>query len=127
MKKQFRLFYACASILALTLWLTGSSLAADTTSTVVKSSNETCLGCHGPYEKLISATANYKMPRGGEKMSPHVYEPHNTKDIPECINCHKPHPVPLTSKEGLPKPNVDWCYACHHTGTLTCGGCHGPK
>ena len=123
MKKQSGIFYTCVSILALTLLLSGSSPAATTASTEAGSSKDACLMCHRPFDKLISATANYTMP-GGEKTSPHRYVPHDSKDIPECSNCHKPHPVPLTSTEGLPKANAKWCYGCHHTRVLECGTCH---
>ena len=124
MIKQSRILHTCTSILALTLLLIGSATAAPTGSTAAGSSNETCLGCHGPFDKLTSATANYTMP-GGEKTSPHRYVDHDSKDIPECSNCHKPHPVPLTSTKGLPKANVEWCYSCHHMKVFQrCDTCH---
>jgi len=143
MNKRSRIFHACTSIFALTLLLSGSahgqtsaplpttpptkppSVTAGTTApaTAAGSSKETCLGCHGPFDKLVSASSNYTMP-SGEKTSPHRYVPHNSKDIPECNQCHKPHPVPLTSKEGLPKADPQWCYTCHHKGVLQCGTCH---
>lgn len=93
------------------------------------SSKATCLGCHGPYEKIIAKTADYRMRSGDQeiKSNPHRYVPHDSKeanDIPECSYCHEPHPVPLTTKEGLPKPKATWCYGCHHAKVLTCGTCH---
>lgn len=143
MNKQSRILHTCAPILALALLLSGSSpaqtptplpaaaptkppsaTAATTASAAAESSKDTCLGCHGPFDKIISETANYTMP-SGEQTSPHRYVPHKSKDIPECSNCHEPHPVPLTSTEGLPKPKTDWCYMCHHAGVLQCGPpCH---
>jgi len=123
MKKSSRILYICASILTLTLLLSGSATAASTASPAAESSKETCLGCHGPFDELVSATANYPMP-SGEKTSPHRYVPHKSKNIPECIKCHEAHPVPLTSKEGLPKPKTDYCYTCHHAGVLECRTCH---
>ena len=128
MNKQSRILYICTAILALTLLLSGS-LPAQT------SSKDACLGCHGPLEKLNAATAGYEMQSGDEKIktSPHLYVPHHVKDssvprksadIVECTNCHKPHPVPLTSKEGLAKAEAKWCYGCHHAGVLQCGTCH---
>jgi predicted CXXCH cytochrome family protein len=122
MNKPSRIFYTCAAILALVLLLSGPS-STTTASTEAGSSKEACLGCHGPFDKLASATANYTMP-SGEKTSPHRYVPHNSKDIPECRKCHKPHPVPLTSTKGLPKANTDLCYTCHHAMVLQCGTCH---
>ena len=134
MKKQSRIFHTLASIFVLTLLLGGPS-PATAASTDAGSPKETCLACHGPFDKLISATADYMMLSGEEKIksNPHRYVPHNAKDIsvprnakdiPECIYCHKAHPVPLTSKVGLPKADPKWCYGCHHTGVLQCGTCH---
>jgi predicted CXXCH cytochrome family protein len=65
----------------------------------------------------------------GQKMSPHRYEPHKStaaKDIPECTNCHKPHPTPPTAADiaAMAKPDVGYCYGCHHAGVLECGTCH---
>ena len=37
-----------------------------------------CLGCHGPFEKLIESSGNYAAP-SGEKISPHRYVPHDSK------------------------------------------------
>jgi predicted CXXCH cytochrome family protein len=146
MNKQSRILHMHAYILALTLLLSGCSTAltptplpttaptalappataATTASAAAGSSKAACLMCHGPFDKLISATADYKMTSGEEeiKSSPHRYVPHNSKNITECSECHKPHPVPLTSTEGLPKPNANWCYLCHHEGVLQCGTCH---
>jgi hypothetical protein len=130
MNKRSCLLHTCATIFALTLLLNGSSLvqtpasAATPASPATGSSKDVCLACHGSFDKLVSKTANYNGWLGREKASPHRYVPHKTKDIPNCSHCHKPHPVPLTSMEGLPKPNADWCYTCHHTGFLECGACH---
>lgn len=125
MNKPSRIFIACTFLLALALSLSGPSPAA-TTAKAAGSSKDACLMCHGPYEKLVSSTSGYLMQDGDEKVksSPHRYMPHDSKDIPECGECHKPHPVPLTSKEGLPKADAKWCYLCHHTGDLKCGTCH---
>lgn len=87
------------------------------------SPKDACLACHGPFDKLIAATAGYTPPNS-PKQSPHRYVPHDSKDIPECSNCHQPHPGPLTSTVGLPKANVQWCYTCHHKRVLECGTCH---
>jgi hypothetical protein len=85
-----------------------------------------CLKCHGPYEKLIEKTAGYNAP-SGETLSPHQYVPHaEKKDIPDCTDCHKPHPIPLKSKEGIEKPDTTWCYtSCHHMRNFeSCKKCH---
>jgi hypothetical protein len=86
-----------------------------------------CLACHGTFDEIAAATADYVAP-SGETVSPHQYVPHaEKKDIPECIECHKPHPIPPESKEEVVKPdNIDWCYnSCHHMRDLQpCGACH---
>ena len=91
-------------------------------------SKEACLNCHGPFDKLV-ANVNYQAP-SGEKITPHRYVPHSAKEakaIPECSNCHEPHPVPpAANAAALPKPDVQWCYtACHHKNTFQlCKDCH---
>ena len=101
---------------------------AAATTTTAGSSKDACLACHGPFDKLVSASANYVW-QNGDKQSPHRYVPHastDIKDIPECSNCHKPHPVPPTASDiaAMAKPDPSWCFGCHHTGTLQCGTCH---
>jgi hypothetical protein len=90
---------------------------------------DACLNCHGPFDKLV-ANVNYQAP-SGEKISPHRYVPHSAKEakaIPECSNCHEPHPVPPSASNvaALPKPDVQWCYTtCHHKNTFQlCKDCH---
>jgi Zn finger protein HypA/HybF involved in hydrogenase expression len=86
-----------------------------------------CLACHGPYDKLAQATADYTAP-SGETVTPHQYVPHEEKkDIPKCTECHKPHEIPLQDKSTVVKPgNIDFCYAyCHHAQNLQpCSNCH---
>jgi hypothetical protein len=86
-----------------------------------------CLACHGPYDKLAEKTANFKAP-SEETVTPHQYVPHEEKkDIPECTECHIPHPVPLVDKSEVVKPdNINYCYAsCHHANNLQpCKTCH---
>jgi hypothetical protein len=92
-----------------------------------KASATTCLGCHGSYDKIAEATAGFKA-SSGETVTPHQYVPHaEKKEIPECIECHLPHPIPLEDKSKVIKPtNVDWCYSsCHHASNLKpCKDCH---
>ncbi len=111
------------AVMTSTATATSTLAVTGTTSATVSPQNAICLACHGPFEKLVAATADYAWPNG-EKTSPHRYLPHDSKDIPECSNCHKPHPVPLVSTEELPKPSVQWCYKCHHRRVLQCGTCH---
>lgn len=86
-----------------------------------------CLECHGPYDKLAEATADYVTP-SGEIATPHQYVPHKEKKvIPQCTECHKSHPIPLESMEQVVKPKyMDWCYTrCHHSWDLqSCISCH---
>lgn len=88
---------------------------------------DVCLGCHGPFNDLTTETTTFTA-ENGEKINPHRYVPHNrtdAKSVVECTKCHKPHPVPLESKAGLPKANADWCYSCHHTHDFSpCKTCH---
>jgi mono/diheme cytochrome c family protein len=91
---------------------------------------DVCLGCHGPYDKLAGAPANY-VASSEEKINPHAYVPHTSKEakaIPECTNCHKPHGASPKPEEivALPKPDVQWCYVtCHHQNTFErCKNCH---
>jgi hypothetical protein len=97
---------------------------------VAVQAEKNCLGCHGPFDKLIEATANYVAPTG-EKTSPHRYIPHDSKldkDIPDCTHCHTAHPLsPLPAKASidLSKVSVEWCYTCHHEKNLrSCKDCH---
>jgi hypothetical protein len=90
-----------------------------------------CLTCHGPYDKLAEATANYVAP-SGEKGTPHRYVPHTSKsadEIPECTRCHTAHPVdppPAKGSIDVSKVTVKYCYdQCHHEKNLTsCKECH---
>ncbi len=84
-----------------------------------------CLGCHGSFEKIAKATENWEAP-SGEKTTPHRYVAHDTKDIPECIECHAPHPIPPKDKSEAVKANIDFCYSgCHHARNLQpCKNCH---
>jgi predicted CXXCH cytochrome family protein len=85
-----------------------------------------CLKCHGPFEKLTSASPKF-VTQKGEKINPHRYVPHDLKDIPDCVSCHKPHSAAPNAKEiaALPKPGVKTCYECHHKEDFaSCKSCH---
>lgn len=85
-----------------------------------------CLECHGPFEKLSSAPPFFVAP-SGEKINPHRYVPHDLKEVPDCVSCHKPHSAEPTAAEiaALPKPNVTSCFECHHRKNFeTCQHCH---
>jgi hypothetical protein len=84
-----------------------------------------CLACHGPFDKIAKDTAGYQTP-SGETVTPHQYVPHDEKkEIPECTNCHKQHPIPPTEKPARPQA-IDFCYSgCHHAQNLQpCNNCH---
>jgi DNA-binding transcriptional regulator of glucitol operon len=89
--------------------------------------SQKCLACHGPFDKLAEKTAAF-VASSGETITPHQYIPHqDKKEFPECIECHRPHPVPLEDKSLVVRPdNVNWCYTgCHHASNLQpCKNCH---
>ncbi len=96
-------------------------------------SSDFCLACHGPYDKVVKASANYIIPdRSGSTVNPHTTidmsasKPHASgKGVPECTNCHKPHPQPLVSTKDVAIANGDFCFSCHHQRNFTpCSECH---
>jgi hypothetical protein len=106
------------------------SPAAPAPAPVAKQAQAKCLKCHGPFDKLIKAPAKYIAP-SGEKINPHRYVPHDSKqakDIPDCSHCHTAHklsPLPAKGTIDLSKVSVQWCYSCHHENNLTsCKDCH---
>jgi hypothetical protein len=125
-------FHVILIVLASSLMLGAFALAADPASQEAKQpankmNKDTCLACHGPYDKLIEASVPFKTPEN-ETVVPHRYVPHaEKKDIPECTECHTPHKVPLedVSTVVIPK-DLKWCYAtCHHQNNFqACSGCH---
>ena len=88
---------------------------------------EQCLACHGPFEDLAKATADYTA-SSGEITTPHKYIPHDDKEgIPKCTECHIPHVIPLEDVSTVVKPdNLDYCYQnCHHVYNFQpCYTCH---
>ena len=88
-----------------------------------------CLKCHGPYEALVGK--NVQVESDGGPVNPHVYVPHDAGakgDIPECIGCHTPHPLPPPAGYHEPTATIEGCYGCHHTYEFKkCSGCHKSK
>ena len=86
-----------------------------------------CLACHGSYDDIAKATADFKT-ANGEVTTPHRYVPHDDPEgIPECTECHTPHEIPLQDVSKVVKPdNINWCYdSCHHMRNLQpCSACH---
>jgi hypothetical protein len=117
------------SVCLLHVGAAAASPPAQPNAPAVAASKEACLNCHGPFDKLV-ANVNYQAP-SEEKITPHRYVAHSAKEakaIPECSNCHEPHPVPPVASgvAALPKPDVQWCYTtCHHKNTFQlCKDCH---
>lgn len=97
-----------------------------------KQTTAMCLGCHGPYEKLVAASEDF-VTEDGEKVNPHttvddtILKVHESgKGIPNCETCHKPHPQPFTTINDVAPANVEYCYLqCHHQENFTpCSECH---
>lgn len=88
-----------------------------------------CLKCHGPYEALVGK--NVQVESDGGPVNPHVYVPHDAGakgEIPECIGCHTPHPLPPPAGYHEPTATIEGCYGCHHTYEFKkCSGCHKSK
>ena len=108
--------------------LTAAAPQESAKTTEKKTVAQTCLACHGSFDKLAEKTANFKA-SSGEIGTPHRYVPHAEKtDIPECTECHfVPHTVPLEDKSKVAKPdNITYCFnSCHHATNLQpCKNCH---
>jgi 3-oxosteroid 1-dehydrogenase len=104
------------------------SANAPKTDAVPAASKESCLECHGPFDKLSSAQANY-VADDGKKINPHRFVPHDAagaKSVPECSSCHTPHPLPHTPQGNPSKADIAFCFdSCHHTKNFTsCKECH---
>lgn len=103
-----------------------AAAAQNTQSSERKTVAQQCLACHGSFDELAKKTEDYRAP-SGETTTPHRYVPHSEKtDIPECTECHMPHPVPLEDKSKVVKPqNINYCFSCHHANNLQpCKSCH---
>jgi hypothetical protein len=127
-KTSLFLFVAILMLLVGTFTLLTEAATQDSAQNTEKQTvAQKCLACHGPYDKLAEKTANFKT-AGGETVTPHQYVPHEDKtDIPECTECHVPHPVPLEDKSTVVKPDkLTFCYSnCHHMANLQpCKDCH---
>jgi hypothetical protein len=135
MKRVFRIFCIglCLSIAVLAAVSKVDPVPARAQTpapSATAASKDACLACHGPFDKLARAAAGYQAP-SGEKINPHVYVPHTSKEakaVPECANCHQPHQVPPNAEDmaALPNPDVQWCYTnCHHRNSFElCKNCH---
>ena len=91
-----------------------------------------CLACHGPYEKIVAASASYKTEKG-ESVNPHTtsdgtkLRPHASgKGVIDCSKCHRTHPLPFVSVKDVPTPNTNYCFLfCHHQDNFSpCSECH---
>jgi predicted CXXCH cytochrome family protein len=85
-----------------------------------------CLTCHGPFEELAKKVTEY-VNEWDEKVNPHVHVPHDSTTVVECTECHDPHKVPFEMPPDARKPDVQFCYSCHHEKNFEkCSKCH-PK
>ena len=126
MKKCLFLFLIALFLALVCGTLSLATGAASQDNASKKEEKPNCLGCHGPFEKLTTLPKDYAMP-SGEKVSPHRYVPHaDKKDIPDCTECHTPHPVPIEDKSKVVRPKPEYCYTgCHHQQNLqACSNCH---
>ena len=122
MKKRVLIPFIAAFVLGI-FGFVGAAAQGEAPEKIEKSM---CLACHGSFDDIAAATAEYKTAEGAA-VNPHRYVPHaEKKDVPECVECHTPHPIPLESKEQVVRPkNLDWCYGCHHMRDFqTCKTCH---
>lgn len=91
-----------------------------------QNSKATCLSCHGPFEKFINQTLKYQT--DGQTINPHKTVPHDSKkieDFPDCVTCHKPHPLPPPTGYKDKKVDLTVCYDCHHNYQFQpCSNCH---
>ena len=120
-KRSTLVLFALAALLVL-----GSFALTAQEKSNGKIDKEKCLACHGPFDKIMKATAEWKTP-SGDTASPHKYIPHDSKDIPQCTECHTPHEIPLKDKAAVVKPkDLQFCYdSCHHMKNLqSCKTCH---
>ena len=86
-----------------------------------------CVNCH-EFDELASMKPAFKAP-SGEIINPHRYIPHSEKkpeNVPDCADCHTPHPIPPMEKIDLSKIGVESCYlSCHHQQNFEpCDDCH---
>jgi hypothetical protein len=131
-QKYLMLLLIMAMVLSFTLPSQAASKGKSTPQPAAAQSTsaaDNCLKCHGPFEKLISVSPEFVM-KSGEKVKPHRYVPHDLKEIPDCLSCHKKHSATPTKSElaALPKANVQTCFSCHHTENFTnCKSCHNGK
>jgi NAD-dependent SIR2 family protein deacetylase len=126
-KTSLLLFFVMLVLLFGTFTLLTAAATQDSAQNTGKQTvAQKCLACHGSYDKLAEKTANFKA-ASGETVTPHRYVPHADKtDIPECTECHVPHPVPLQDKSKVVKPDIVYCFtSCHHANNLQpCKNCH---
>jgi hypothetical protein len=116
------------SVLSGLLIIAGGAVSSDFGRSIeIKGVSVQCLACHGSYDELIAATADYRTSKG-VAVNPHQYVPHaEKKGIPDCTDCHVAHPIPLTDAAQVERvESLSWCYMrCHHTSTFdACGRCH---
>jgi hypothetical protein len=100
------------------------------------SGSATCLACHGPYAKVVAASAGYKT-SDGKSVNPHTTVDQSKPKVsahlpgtgapPECFMCHEPHPLVAAPVVDLSTVTVKYCFVlCHHERDFRpCKECHG--
>jgi len=97
----------------------------DVTPDVTVFSQVECLICHGPFEEIMALNVE-AVAEDGNTTNPHVFVPHDSKEILECALCHQPHSLPEPADQMDAAPvNLEACYECHHIRNFTdCHQCH---
>ncbi len=113
----------------------GMALTAFSVQAAEAPTPQQCLACHGGTLENLAAKAPMVNDEEDNPVQPHQYldvqakYPHKSKVLPECTNCHQPHPFPPTPEwlKNREKANLSACYSCHHKEVIskcTESGCH---
>lgn len=122
-----------ALLMAAAVILAGAAFAAQAEEVAPKEAQQ-CLACHGgSYEALRSQTKDWT-DEFGDKVQPHQYldsesaNPHQGRQIvPNCLNCHEKHEIPLANGKKPKQATFSTCYGCHHMENFqkcSSAGCH---
>lgn len=100
--------------------------SGDISETVSAQNANPCLACH-KYDELLALKPKFQVKSGA--VNPHWYVPHDSKQIPECTNCHVPHatsPLPKGPQDvDMSQVNIEMCFSCHHLQNFSpCKTCH---
>jgi hypothetical protein len=83
---------------------------------------QTCIGCHGPFDEVALKTADSEALKDdqGTVVNPHQRPAGAThsENPASCTSCHNNH------SSTLPRDAKKYCTQCHHRGIWQCGTCH---